>query len=141
MIRYLSSIYYRKYGYILCFHCKTNVFFCCYLRSQVCKASKGYQMIAGMDKWCQSNCVNYPSVCPEDFCKCPYVFLEMETAFFLPAILRLAIRSFILLLIIFCRTNCWAHGEIEGMPGADEYCQDQCIVYGAKCPKHRCSCS
>ncbi|XP_065226007.1 uncharacterized protein LOC135849479 isoform X1 [Planococcus citri] len=39
--------------------------------SQVCKASKRYQIIAGMDKWCQANCVNFPSVCPKDFCTCP----------------------------------------------------------------------
>lgn len=46
------------------------------LRSQVCRASKTYQVIAGMDKWCQANCVNFPSVCPVDFCTCPYVLLD-----------------------------------------------------------------
>lgn len=41
------------------------------VQSQVCRASKTYQVIAGMDKWCQANCVNFPSVCPVDFCTCP----------------------------------------------------------------------
>lgn len=39
--------------------------------SQVCVSTQRYQIIPGMDKWCQSNCVNFPSVCPEDFCVCP----------------------------------------------------------------------
>lgn len=42
-------------------------------------------------------------------------------------------------MIIFSE-QCTGVGEIKGMPGADEYCQDQCIVYGAKCPKKRCVC-
>lgn len=38
------------------------------------------------------------------------------------------------------RQECTAIGRIAGQPGADEYCQDKCLVYGSQCPRDRCAC-
>ncbi|XKL59299.1 hypothetical protein PGB90_000315 [Kerria lacca] len=59
----LSRLYSSKAGPQLSYPLVVN--------SQVCSATKRYKIISGMDEWCQNNCVNFPSVCPEDFCLCP----------------------------------------------------------------------
>jgi len=46
---------------------------CFWFRAQVCVATHKYRIIPGMDKWCENNCVNFPSNCPEEFCTCPWV--------------------------------------------------------------------
>lgn len=38
------------------------------------------------------------------------------------------------------RSTCDAIGELEGIEGADVYCQDACIKYNAKCPTKKCRC-
>ncbi|XP_026816188.1 uncharacterized protein LOC113555826 isoform X1 [Rhopalosiphum maidis] len=41
------------------------------VKAQVCVATQKYRIVPGMDKWCENNCVNFPSNCPEEFCTCP----------------------------------------------------------------------
>ncbi|XP_050428452.1 uncharacterized protein LOC126838232 [Adelges cooleyi] len=41
------------------------------VKAQVCVATPKYRVVSGMDKWCENNCVNFPSNCPEEYCTCP----------------------------------------------------------------------
>jgi len=38
--------------------------------ARVCKATKKYSLIPGMDDKCQRTCLSYPPVCPEEECYC-----------------------------------------------------------------------
>lgn len=39
-------------------------------RYQVCIATPQYEILPGIDEWCQAGCMRYPPYCPPDICRC-----------------------------------------------------------------------
>lgn len=60
----------------------------------MCVATPKYRIVPGMDTWCENNCVNFPSHCPEEFCTCPWVLFATEYVYRVLTIVSVFYRSF-----------------------------------------------